>query len=136
MKIGISTPPIDRVPSMLARVNFRNCRMGRQVRSSAKVGRSGTRSGCVTPAAAVVDERTWPIPLGPCSKALRPICCWVAMRAILRPCWGSGTADRDNAVAGCWRSRDHWTEPWGFRDERLFLNRAILVDTTLAPRTS
>lgn len=31
------------------------------------------------------------------------------------------------------RSRDHWTEPWGFRDERLFLNRAILVDTTLAP---
>lgn len=25
------------------------------------------------------------------------------------------------------RSRDHWTEPWGFSDERLFLNRALLV---------
>lgn len=27
------------------------------------------------------------------------------------------------------RSRDHWTEPWGFSDPRLFLNRAILVRT-------
>ncbi len=31
------------------------------------------------------------------------------------------------------RSRDHWTEPWGFVDDRLFLNRALLVETTLAP---
>ena len=31
------------------------------------------------------------------------------------------------------RSRDHWTEPWGFSDERLFLNRALLVSTTLEP---
>ena len=25
------------------------------------------------------------------------------------------------------RSRDHWTLPWGFNGERLFLNRAIVV---------
>lgn len=31
------------------------------------------------------------------------------------------------------RSRDHWTEPWGFNDERLFLNRALVVETALAP---
>lgn len=30
-------------------------------------------------------------------------------------------------------SRDHWTEPWGFQDSRLFLNRAILVETTIPP---
>lgn len=31
------------------------------------------------------------------------------------------------------RSRDHWTEPWGFRDERLFLNRALIVASALDP---
>ena len=31
------------------------------------------------------------------------------------------------------RSRDHWTEPWGFSDERLFLNRVLVVETALAP---
>ena len=31
------------------------------------------------------------------------------------------------------RSRDHWTEPWGFEDPRLFLNRALCVATTLTP---
>lgn len=31
------------------------------------------------------------------------------------------------------RSRDHWTEPWGFVDERLFLNRALLLRTVLEP---
>src|SRR5690606_12633485 len=31
------------------------------------------------------------------------------------------------------RSRDHWTEPWGFEDSRLFLNRALLMETTLPP---
>lgn len=31
------------------------------------------------------------------------------------------------------RSRDHWTEPWGFQDEALFLNRALVVESTLAP---
>lgn len=31
------------------------------------------------------------------------------------------------------RSRDHWTEPWGFTDERLFLNRALLVRSELTP---
>ena len=31
------------------------------------------------------------------------------------------------------RSRDHWTEPWGFADTRLFLNRALLMETRLAP---
>ncbi|MFN6115757.1 MAG: 2-amino-4-hydroxy-6-hydroxymethyldihydropteridine diphosphokinase [Flavobacteriales bacterium] len=31
------------------------------------------------------------------------------------------------------RSRDHWTEPWGFIGDRLFLNRALLVSTTLGP---
>lgn len=31
------------------------------------------------------------------------------------------------------RSRDYWTEPWGFTDHRLFLNRALLVETGLAP---
>ena len=30
-------------------------------------------------------------------------------------------------------SRDHWTEPWGFQDSRLFLNRALLLETTLDP---
>ncbi len=32
------------------------------------------------------------------------------------------------------RSRDHWTEPWGFADDRLFLNRALLLSTELDPR--
>lgn len=31
------------------------------------------------------------------------------------------------------RSRDHRTEPWGFQDDRLFLNRALMVDTHLSP---
>lgn len=31
------------------------------------------------------------------------------------------------------RSRDHWTQPWGFSDERLFLNRALIVETALEP---
>ena len=31
------------------------------------------------------------------------------------------------------RSRDHITEPWGFEDERLFLNRAIQVQSELPP---
>lgn len=31
------------------------------------------------------------------------------------------------------RSRDHWTEPWGFEDDRLFLNRAVLLRSTLGP---
>jgi 2-amino-4-hydroxy-6-hydroxymethyldihydropteridine diphosphokinase len=30
-------------------------------------------------------------------------------------------------------SRDHWTEPWGFADDRLFLNKAVLLRTELAP---
>ena len=30
-------------------------------------------------------------------------------------------------------SRDHWTEPWGFQGDRLFLNRAILVGSESAP---
>jgi 2-amino-4-hydroxy-6-hydroxymethyldihydropteridine diphosphokinase len=30
-------------------------------------------------------------------------------------------------------SRDHWTEPWGFRDDRLFLNRALLVQSGKEP---
>lgn len=31
------------------------------------------------------------------------------------------------------RSRDHRTEPWGFSDARLFLNRALTVGTALEP---
>lgn len=31
------------------------------------------------------------------------------------------------------RSRDHWTEPWGFAGPSLFLNRALLIDTALGP---
>lgn len=31
------------------------------------------------------------------------------------------------------RSRDHWTEPWGFHDQRPFLNRALLVDGGAGP---
>lgn len=30
-------------------------------------------------------------------------------------------------------SRDHWTEPWGFEDDQLFLNRAVLVESSLPP---
>lgn len=32
------------------------------------------------------------------------------------------------------RSRDHWTEPWGFAAPTLFLNRALLVRTGMDPR--
>lgn len=31
-------------------------------------------------------------------------------------------------------SRDHWTAPWGFDDNRLFLNRALLVESRKEPR--
>jgi 2-amino-4-hydroxy-6-hydroxymethyldihydropteridine diphosphokinase len=31
------------------------------------------------------------------------------------------------------RSRDHWSPPWGFIDERLFLNRALLVRSGMSP---
>ncbi|MEZ4807162.1 MAG: 2-amino-4-hydroxy-6-hydroxymethyldihydropteridine diphosphokinase [Flavobacteriales bacterium] len=31
------------------------------------------------------------------------------------------------------RSRDHWTEPWGFADDRPFLNKAVLIATSMAP---
>ncbi len=31
------------------------------------------------------------------------------------------------------RSREHWTEPWGFTDDRLFLNRALVVESDLDP---
>lgn len=31
------------------------------------------------------------------------------------------------------RSRDHWTEPWGFAGDRLFLNRALLVENERPP---
>lgn len=31
------------------------------------------------------------------------------------------------------QSRDHWTEPWGFEDDRPFLNKALLVHTPLRP---
>lgn len=31
------------------------------------------------------------------------------------------------------QSRDHWTEPWGFEAEQLFLNRALLVRSSLSP---
>jgi 2-amino-4-hydroxy-6-hydroxymethyldihydropteridine diphosphokinase len=30
-------------------------------------------------------------------------------------------------------SRDHWTMPWGFAGQGLFLNRAVLLETTLPP---
>jgi 2-amino-4-hydroxy-6-hydroxymethyldihydropteridine diphosphokinase len=33
-------------------------------------------------------------------------------------------------VAGMQRSRDHWTEPWGFAHSSLFLNRALWCRTT------
>jgi 2-amino-4-hydroxy-6-hydroxymethyldihydropteridine diphosphokinase len=32
------------------------------------------------------------------------------------------------------RSRDHWTEPWGFEDPRLFLNKALIIESGLAPQ--
>lgn len=31
------------------------------------------------------------------------------------------------------RSRDHWTEPWGFTHDRPFLNRALLISSALEP---
>lgn len=31
------------------------------------------------------------------------------------------------------RSRDHWTEPVGFVDSRLFLNRALIIRTEMEP---
>lgn len=30
-------------------------------------------------------------------------------------------------------SRDHWTAPWGFQDDQLFLNRALLVGSDQPP---
>ena len=30
------------------------------------------------------------------------------------------------------RSRDHWSPPWGFSDERLFLNRALVLRSGLS----
>lgn len=32
------------------------------------------------------------------------------------------------------RSRDHWTLPWGFAGNGLFLNRAVLLNTDLGPQ--
>lgn len=32
------------------------------------------------------------------------------------------------------QSRDHWTEPWGFTDDHLFLNRALLITSAMDPR--
>ncbi len=32
------------------------------------------------------------------------------------------------------QSRDHWTLPWGFEGKGLFLNRALLLRTTLEPQ--
>lgn len=32
------------------------------------------------------------------------------------------------------RSRDHWTEPWGFQGPSLFLNRALLIATPMGPQ--
>lgn len=43
----------------------------------------------------------------------------------------AGIAARTGSILA--RSRDHWTLPWGFDDDRLFLNRALLVETALAP---
>ncbi len=31
------------------------------------------------------------------------------------------------------RSRDHWTQPWGFEADTLFLNRAVLLTTPMPP---
>lgn len=31
------------------------------------------------------------------------------------------------------RSRDHWTEPWGFLHKNLFLNRALIISTGMEP---
>lgn len=31
------------------------------------------------------------------------------------------------------QSRDHWTEPWGFRGQGLFLNRALRIATDMPP---
>ena len=31
-------------------------------------------------------------------------------------------------------SRDHWTPPWGFQDDRIFLNRALLVAAQMDPQ--
>ena len=51
----------------------------------------------------------------------------------------SATLDQAEAMIGeltgtvLSRSRDHWTEPWGFADDRLFLNRALVVRTDLSP---
>lgn len=33
------------------------------------------------------------------------------------------------------RSRDHWTRPWGFSANTLFLNRALLLRTGMDPRS-
>ncbi len=47
-----------------------------------------------------------------------------------------GSAERSLLEAGCLvqaRSRDHWTTPWGFTGQGLFLNRALLVETDRPP---
>ena len=40
-------------------------------------------------------------------------------------------AERIGAVLAT--SRFHWTEPWGFKSDRLFLNQALLVESAWPP---
>lgn len=52
------------------------------------------------------------------------------------PAWTLAEAERlllPGAGRLLGRSRDHWTPPWGFTDARLFLNRALLVETPMSP---
>lgn len=44
---------------------------------------------------------------------------------------GTGVRERIGPVLAY--SRDHWSAPWGFSDDRLFLNRALLVRTAREP---
>ncbi|MGV3638529.1 MAG: 2-amino-4-hydroxy-6-hydroxymethyldihydropteridine diphosphokinase [Flavobacteriales bacterium] len=51
----------------------------------------------------------------------------------VRQCDAAELAVRERIGQVRARSRDHWSKPWGFQADTLFVNRALLVSTSLEP---